>query len=79
MLGQTAKTVLAACPSEQQAAQYGNRIEAEKEKSLWPAYRATAAVPQNRLSGLPEGWRDKSQDPGYPYFEQGGSAPHNGL
>ena len=40
-------------PSEQQAEQYGNRIEADNEKSLWPAYCDIAAVTPNRLSGLP--------------------------
>ena len=73
-LGQTAKTILAAFPSEQQAEQYGNRIEADNEKSLWPAYCAIAAVTPNRLSGLPEGWRDNSLHSDYPYFEHSGQA-----
>ena len=72
--GQTVKTILAAFPSEQQAEQYGNRIEADNEKSLWPAYCAIAAVTPNRLSGLPEGWRDNSLHSDYPYFEHSGQA-----
>lgn len=72
--GQTAKTMLAAFPSEQQAEQYGNRIEADNEKSLWPAYCAIVAVTPNRLSGLPEGWHDNGQQPDYPYFEHSGQA-----
>lgn len=72
--GQTVKTILAAFPSEQQAEQYGNRIEVDNEKSLWPAYCAIAAVTPNRLSGLPEGWRDNGQQPDYPYFEHSGQA-----
>ena len=71
-LGQTAKTMLAAFPSEQQAEQYGNRIEADNEKSLWPAYCVIAVVAPNRLSGLPEGWRDNGRQPDYPYFKQDG-------
>lgn len=62
-LGQTSKTMLAAFPSEQQAEQYGNRIEADNKKSLWPAYCAIATVTPNHLSGLPEGWRDGGCDP----------------